>query len=357
MGTPRRIEVRDPDLDVDGGSANWCVDVVDFAIDHWTVMGWAVSAEGRQQLQDFEVDGTRRAAQRFARPDITRLYPGRPGSEKAGFTFTVPTEEYPPDQHRPLRLSLRLDGQEQPSLDYFYPGIDGIIPSPENRRRVHGSDGLSDYLLEGFSAFVKIERVLDQVSGRRYNSFPTILDWGVGCGRFSRYFEPHRASGPLSLIGIDIDEINVQWCQQYAPWMHVQLVDAVPPTPLDEGGVDLVIGVSVFTHLREPDMVLWLEELFRLVRPGGFLAVTTHGDTTLSRSGLGPAYRSELHQRGQLDIGHNSNIDGAVPNDYYRNVFHTESYVRSVFGRFFTVLAFIPGIIGNNQDLVILRRD
>jgi len=357
MGIPRRVEVRDPDLDVDGGSANWCVDVVDFAIDRSTVIGWAVSAEGRQQLHEFEADGTRCTAHRFARPDVTRLYPGRPSSEKPGFTFTAPTKEYPPDQHRPLRLSFRLDGQDQPNLDYFYPGSEGIIPPPENRRRVHGGEGLLDYLLEGFSAFVKVERALEHVCGRRYNSFPTILDWGVGCGRFSRYFESHRASGPLSLIGIDIDDVNVKWCRQYAPWMHVQQVDVVPPTPLDDGGVDLLIGISVFTHLRKPDMMLWLEELFRLVKPGGFLAVTTHGDTTLSRSGLGQAYRTALHQRGHLDIGHNSSIDGAVPDDYYRDVFHTEAYIRAAFGRFFTVLAFIPGIIGNNQDLVILRRD
>jgi hypothetical protein len=159
------------------------------------------------------------------------------------------------------------------------------------------------------------------------------------------------------LIGIDIDGVNVQWCRHHMPWMQVDQVDVSPPTSLTAGIADLVIGVSVFTHLREPDMFAWLEEMQRLVRPGGLVAVTTHGRTTFSRSGLGQEFGDRLEVVGYLDAGENPDIPGATPDaGYYRNVFHTEEYIRSVWGRFFTVVAVVPGLIGNHQDLVVLQR-
>jgi len=347
-------------LDLEGtaaADANWCVDTIESSGGTWTLAGWAVSSEGRPETLEIGLNGRRCETRWSGRSDVATLFPGRTGSAEAGFSARAAGKGPRPDLRRPLRLSLLVDGEEKPSLDYFYPGDKGIVPPPENRRRVHGGDVLPSYLLEGCSAFVKIERVLTQACGRTYRSFTTILDWGVGCGRFSRYFEPDRRSAPGSLIGIDIDGVNVQWCKHHMPWMQVDQVDVSPPTSLGAGIADLVIGVSVFTHLREPDMFAWLEEMQRLVRPGGLVAVTTHGRTTFSRSGLGQEFGDRLEVVGYLDAGENPDIPGATPDaGYYRNVFHTEEYIRSVWGRFFTVVAVVPGLIGNHQDLVVLQR-
>jgi len=340
-------------------SATWCVDVVIPADGGWVAAGWAVGARGKAQELGFRINRKRvPTPELHPRSDIPVLFPDRPGSDRAGFFLPLPTQKVVnATARRPLHLSLSVAGVVQPRLDYFYPGEHGPVPPPENRRRVHGGDLLSSYLLEGFSAFTKIERSLVQVAGRSYRSFGSIVDWGVGCGRFSRYFEPDRSSGRRSIVGIDIDEANISWCQENLPWMRAVHVDSLPPTPLREASADLVIGVSVFTHLRESDMTLWLEELRRITRPGALLAVTTHGPTTAARSGLSGQTRAILDEQGYLDLGQNPDIDGAVHDDpgYYRNVFHTEQYLRSIWSRHFEVLAIVEGLIGNHQDLVILR--
>jgi SAM-dependent methyltransferase len=344
----------------DGSGATWCVDEVTRTTSgEWTAAGWAVPSEEGTELLEFFLDARRCEARRTERVDIARLFPRRRGSQEAGIVITAPSGRLvDATAGQPLRLSLSVGSQRRPDLDYFYPGVGGLFPPPENRRRVHGDDSLCAYVLEGFSAFTKIERALRQVCRRRYNSFGTVLDWGVGCGRVARYFEPDRNASARALVGIDIDEMNVSWCRDNMPWMRVEHAGVTPPTSLRESSIDLVMGVSVFTHLREPDMLLWLEELHRISRRGAILALTTHGFVTFARSGGSDDQRESLRREGYLDLGGNLDISGAVAADpgYYRNVFHTEEYVRSVWGQHFDVLAVLPGLVGNHQDLVLLRR-
>ncbi len=344
-----------------GQGATWRIDVVTESPTEWRIAGWAVPAAGPLQRLGFFANGTTGEVRRVHRPDVARFFPSRAGSDQAGFVLTVPAEpigDITPEH--PLRLSLSIDGKARDDLDYFYPGMAAEpVPPPENRRRVHGSEDLASYVLEGFSAFTKIERALVQACGRGYRSFGTVLDWGVGCGRISCWFEPDRAHGERVLIGIDVDETNLAWCDEHMPWMRSECVSALPPTALESESVDLVIGVSVFTHLREADMLLWLDELRRITRPGGILAVTTHGFSSLPLSGQPEDVHARLARDGFFDGGDNPDIDGAVDVDpgYYRNVFHTEDYIRSVWARFFTVIRILPALIGNHQDLVILRRE
>ena len=51
----------------------------------------------------------------------------------------------------------------------------------------------------------------------------------------------------------------------------------LPPLPLPDGRLDLLLAVSVFTHLGLQTQRLWAAEFRRLLRPGGGLLVTLHG--------------------------------------------------------------------------------
>ena len=341
-------------------SATWCVDQLRLDEGDLIASGWAIAAEGgRPKDIEFTIDGKRvkKATTGIARPDIERTFPRRPGAAMSGFQIRIPGSRVTTiSPQRPLHLGLRVNGRDVADLDTFYPGEQPPIPPAPNRRRVHGAESLDGFLLEGFSAFVKIDRALQAATGRRFGDFPALLDWGVGCGRFARYF--NGGTPGQRIVGIDIDDVNVEWCRANLPWIDAQCVDTNPPTLLEPESVDLVIGVSVFTHLREHDQQAWLGELHRITRPGAILALTTHGRATFARSALGDHWFDVWQDIGFMDGGRNPDIDGAVPgdNDYYRNVFTTHDYLQRVWGEMFEIVAFHEGLIGNHQDLNIIRR-
>ena len=43
-------------------------------------------------------------------------------------------------------------------------------------------------------------------------------------------------------------------------------------------------------------------------------------------------------------------------NEYYRNVFHQPHPIAQVWGEYFDILSIEEGIVGNSQDLVIMRK-
>ena len=66
------------------------------------------------------------------------------------------------------------------------------------------------------------------------------------------------------------------WCRN----LHLRGVrsePARPPLPYEDDRFDLVYSVSIFTHLDEQLQRPWIEELTRVVRPGGLVLVTVTG--------------------------------------------------------------------------------
>ncbi len=255
-----------------------------------------------------------------------------------------------------VQFDLRVNGQIDQDRSWWFPTKPGVLPPASNRIRVHGGDIASSFMLEGYSAFVKIERAVQASTDCDYGSFSSILDWGVGCGRVSRYFADRVAQGVVH--GIDIDAANIDYCQSAYPFLRATLISTTPPTPLAAKSFDLIIGVSIFTHLREVDIRAWATELARLAAPNGIVAVTTHGTETLRRAGLLARDRRIFDETGFVDVGDNPNIDGAVAEDatYYRNVFTRRAWFVEVVSPWFDVLAVREGYIGGHQDLFILRR-
>ena len=75
----------------------------------------------------------------------------------------------------------------------------------------------------------------------------------------------------------DIRTELVEWCQRHLPGTY-GVNDPEPPTGYPDSLFDVVYAVSVFTHLTEDRQTRWLSEFARLIRPGGLLLLTTHGD-------------------------------------------------------------------------------
>jgi 2-polyprenyl-3-methyl-5-hydroxy-6-metoxy-1,4-benzoquinol methylase len=107
-----------------------------------------------------------------------------------------------------------------------------------------------------------------------------VLDYGCGWGRITRFFLKDVAAE--NLWGIDCNEQIIDFCRKSNPWSHFELNDPMPPTDLAGDQFHLVYSYSVFTHLREDVHVAWLEELGRLVKPGGLVILTVRPRQFLS---------------------------------------------------------------------------
>ncbi|MBV9000406.1 MAG: class I SAM-dependent methyltransferase [Solirubrobacterales bacterium] len=161
--------------------------------------------------------------------------------------------------------------------------------------RVAGSASVG-FVQEGRDAAASIRTLLARAA-IDLEQLETVLDFGGGCGRIARHWA--ALHGP-EFYACDIDAAAVAWCRRNLAFVNTAVNQLEPPLPYVSESFDLVYAYSVFTHLPERAQRPWIEELSRVIRPGGFLLVTTHGDATLERI-VEPELRAR-YQRGELAV-------------------------------------------------------
>jgi trans-aconitate methyltransferase len=180
--------------------------------------------------------------------------------------------------------------------------------------------------------------------------FDHVLDWGCGCGRVTRFM---LESVPATrLYGCDVDPDAIAWLQEHFPESSFTTIRPVPPTPFDDVFFDLIYGISVFTHLDETMQFRWLEELRRITRVDGIVAVTVHDDTSTDTE-----LKAALDDRGFSDREGDRSVffRHFLDDGYYRLTKHSKDYVMREWSKYFDILDFIEKGIGR-QNLVIMRR-
>jgi SAM-dependent methyltransferase len=227
-------------------------------------------------------------------------------------------------------------------------GSDGLpLPSPLLRVQVTGSASPEEFLAQSERAAGTVrDAVLS--TGRSLESLHAILDFGCGCGRVTRRWAGLHG---IRVSGSDRDERAIEWCRRNLPFAEFETNGLPPPLVFDDEAFDLVYALSVLTHLPEELQLLWLRELHRVLRPGGRLVVSTHGEHYASRLDAGERARfeaGELVVRWQEAAG--SNLCAA---------YHPRSFVEStLLPAGFALADFVEeGAKGNPaQDLYLLRK-
>jgi SAM-dependent methyltransferase len=224
---------------------------------------------------------------------------------------------------------------------------DGLpVPPPQLIVRVAGTADVGWFLESGRLAAESVRDALAR-HGRRVEELGALLDFGCGCGRVTRHW---AGLDRTAVHGADANAHAIAWCRANLLFARFASNGLAPPLDHTDESFDLVYALSVFTHLPEDLQHAWARELARLLRPGGFLLLTTHGERYRER--LTPAERAAF-DAGRLVVRW---PEGAGTN--LCSVFHPPSYVEERLAAGLDVLEFVPeGARGNpHQDLYLLRK-
>lgn len=200
-------------------------------------------------------------------------------------------------------------------------------------------------------------------AGVEIGEIASALDLGSSSGRVVRALA--AAYPEIAWQACDPNGPAIEWARDHLPGIEFFVSHNDPPLALEDGSLDLVYAISIWSHF-EPQLGLrWFEEMRRVLRPGGYLVCTTHGPTSVdyyasreqrtpeqSREiadalyGSGAWYAPEFGEEG----------DWGVVNPDWGTAFFTPEWLLTQLCPRWRVLEFAPGRNQENQDVYVLQR-
>jgi SAM-dependent methyltransferase len=233
---------------------------------------------------------------------------------------------------------------------------------PPLATRIHPSDEMYRFDLAGhhrtpetasvfyFSTGASIFKTVSEIAAWRFGGLDhvrSMLDFAAGYGRATRFFA--RALDPRRVTVAEIDPGAVRFQQETFGVRGV--VSGHDPRSLSlDGSFDLVLAVSLFSHLPSDRFEAWLERLFRLVPEGGVLAFSTHGPDLLPEGVALPASGIVFQPESETR---------RLAGDEYGTTWVSEEFVRRAVERTAPssarVSAHPRGLVGH-QDLYVVAK-
>jgi SAM-dependent methyltransferase len=195
---------------------------------------------------------------------------------------------------------------------------------------VQGTTNVREFLTDGRTTALEVVRVLE-TNGVEMRRLSEVLDFGSGCARVLRHL---RAVTDAQLHGSDYNQLPIEWCKQKLTFARFEVNGVAPPLAYKTGQFDLVYALSVFTHLPENLQVAWLSELSRILKPGGHLLLTTHGECYLS---LMKEPERQAFRAGRLVVR-----EAGSPGSNRFFTAHPPEYVQSHLPADLELVAFVP---------------
>ena len=106
-----------------------------------------------------------------------------------------------------------------------------------------------------------------------------VLDFGCGSGRLA--YALSRDLNLSAYVGIDIVEELLDYAISKCPKSYKFVINHSLSIPIDDLKFDFAFGFSIFTHLLQTEIMLYSQQIFDLLKPGGrfvysFLELENH---------------------------------------------------------------------------------
>ena len=213
------------------------------------------------------------------------------------------------------------------------------MPPPKLIYLVTGQFDAEAFYNNGLLGVTCIREILRR-HGLDVNAFSKVLDFGCGCGRVIRHW---KAVTGAKLYGIDYNPELINWCRQNLHFAEFGVDRAGVPLNFAEGTFDFIYSISVFTHLTERGQRFWMDEIMRILKPGGHMLFTVHGLSRLNDL--------SLEQRQIFESGSPVIVGSQYSGTNSCGTYHPQQYVRDVLCKDLRLLAFESGAAKDaNQD-------
>ena len=179
-----------------------------------------------------------------------------------------------------------------------------------------------------------------------------VLDFGCGAAKRTRLF---RGIQGVRVVGTDVNAAQIQWARKHVPGIEFHENGLEPPLRFAENDTfDLVTAASVFTHIPLDLQRPWLEEIRRILRPGGYFLCTVAGAHHIDIQ-LSPELQQRLQREGHVTLApQDAGVSYATKAAGSWDVFQTREEVLDSFGSVFEVLHYSAS--ESAQDNLVLRK-
>lgn len=211
---------------------------------------------------------------------------------------------------------------------------------------VAGTDNVQWFLSSGAMAAQSLRDIFTK-NKIKIENLEKFLDFGCGVGRVTRHWRDLKKP---TIHGTDYNPSLIEWCRKELGFAHFQVNDLAGKLDYDNNQFDMIYALSVFTHMTEPNQLFWMDELTRVLMPGGYLFITTHGDFYQSQTSPGDL---EKYLQGELVV-----YGGDQEGSNMCAAFLPVAYVHEKMAKNLIVLDYVPeGALGNpRQDVYLLRK-
>ena len=191
-----------------------------------------------------------------------------------------------------------------------------------------------------------------------------VLEFGAGSGRVAA---PLATLLPMCTIeATDVDEEAVAYMRLTAPLNLRALMNSYrPPLPYPAESFDCVYAISVWSHLPKHLGYIWLEEMYRVTKPGGLVVITVAGLAALTAMQVhSPLVVRDITPEA---LGSEKFIYREMPNlrspglypgisGSWGNTFIHPDYVQRAWSEIFEISHIREGGLPGKQDIVVMRR-
>lgn len=193
----------------------------------------------------------------------------------------------------------------------------------------------------------------------------TFLDFGGSSGRVARAVKAAFLNSEVHVC--DPNAKTIRWLQANNNFMTASVSSQYPPLVYGNSYFDAIFAVSIWSHFAQSAARQWLLEMHRILQKDGILVLSTHGWQAVRYYSNIRALTDVRLRKVQADLnvhgfsfydsfGPKGDWGVINPKAEWGQAFFTHSWLYATVKSHFVILAHVVGLMGDNQDVYVLRK-